>query len=311
MIFSFYRDWRLEAGNWDKAKDYLERSLAFAEEFAPISTVEILANIGVLLGLEDQYPDGIKNLKRALDITVNVGAKPIEIDILEKLADIYIALYRANNKEEDLSSAEQFYKQAYTLADNLSLPIQKGIAARGIGIVQMKKKEINESEKSFEKSIEILCNMEANYELQKTLLEYGRGLYENNSLIDAELIVKAAVFDSLHNDYHESSIKAYILLGDIVMKNKNQYTYYLNALKAAELNPKIYVKTSFLIIFRMKKMNEQILIEFIKSLKEQNKDDYFNLFLDALNAKIEGKDYDIIELPSGLAKELDTFSLGS
>ena len=263
------------------------------------------------MGLEDQYPDGIKNLKRALDITVNVGAKPIEIDILEKLADIYIALYRANNNEDDLSSAEQFYDQAYTLAENLSLPIQKGIAARGIGIVQMKKKEINESVKSFEKSIEILCNMEANYELQKTLLEYGRGLYENNSLIDAELIVKAAVFDSLHNDYHESSIKAYILLGDIAMKSKNQYTYYLSALKAAELNPKIYVKTSFLIIFRMKKMNEQILIEFIKSLKEQNKDDYFNLFLDALNAKIEGKDYDVIELPTGLAKELDTFSLGS
>ena len=299
----------LKNGNWEKANDYLKRSIAFAEELAPISTVEILANFGVLLELEDQYSDAIKKFKRALDITINVGATPIEIDILEKLADVYIALYRANNIKEDLSSAEQFYNQAYTHANNLSLSLQKGIAARGIGIVQVNKKEINEANKSFKKSIEILHHMEAKYELQKTLLEYGRALYENNSLIDAELMVKAAAFDCLHNDYSELSIKAYLLLGDIVMKHKNQYTYYLDALNAAKLNPKIYAKTSFLIIFRMKKMNEQILIKFIKSLKTQNKDEYFNCFLDILNAKIECKDYDITALPIGLAQELETFSI--
>jgi hypothetical protein len=123
-------------------------------------------------------------------------------------------------------------------------------------------------------------------------------------------MAKASAFESLYNDYRESSIKSYLLLGDIAMKHENQYTYYLNALKAAELNPKIYAKTSFLIIFRMKKMNEQILLEFIKSLKAQNKDDYFNRFLEILNAKIEDKNYDITGLPGGLAEELETFSQG-
>lgn len=61
----------------------------------------------------------------------------------------------------------------------------------------------------------------------------------------------------------------------------------------------------------MKKMNEQILLEFIKSLKAQNKDDYFNRFLDILNAKIEGKNYDITGLPGGLVQELETFSQGT
>jgi len=92
------------------------------------------------------------------------------------------------------------------------------------------------------------------------------------------------------------------------MSLENQYGYYLDSLKEAEFNPKIYVKTCFFIIFRMKKMEKQVLLRFIESLKEINKDESFNKFLDALNDKIDGKYYDTAGLPSSLIEEIESFS---
>ena len=105
-------------------------------------------------------------------------------------------------------------------------------------------------------------------------------------------------------------MKTYLLLGDIAMiamSRENQYGYYLDCLKQAEFNPKIYVKTCFFLIFRMKKMEKQILLKFIESLKEINKDKSFNKFLDALNARIAGTEYDTAGLPSSLVQELESF----
>jgi hypothetical protein len=49
-------------------------------------------------------------------------------------------------------------------------------------------------------------------------------------------------------------------------------------------------------------------MKFILLLKEQNYEKYFDLFLEALNNKIEGKEYKISELPSSLAQELEKFN---
>ena len=92
------------------------------------------------------------------------------------------------------------------------------------------------------------------------------------------------------------------------MKQESQYKYYLDALNSAKINHKIYVKTCFLIIFRMKKIeNKKILLAFIRDLKEQNKDETFNRFLEGLNAKIEGLVYDSDELPIVLSQEIENF----
>lgn len=62
-------------------------------------------------------------------------------------------------------------------------------------------------------------------------------------------------------------------------------------------------------IFNMKTMESQTLLKFIESLKEVNKgrDIYFNQFLEALNAKLEGKEYDISGLPISLEQEFNRF----
>ena len=59
-------------------------------------------------------------------------------------------------------------------------------------------------------------------------------------------------------------------------------------------------------------MERQLQLKFINSLKEANKDrdKYFDQFLDALNAKFEGKKYTISELPSSLKEEFDSFKAG-
>jgi tetratricopeptide (TPR) repeat protein len=299
----------MKNGDLDEAKINLEKSLTIAEELAPISTVYVLANLSELGRLDDRYDDAFTTLEKALQIVRPAGARQEEIDILEKLADTHISKYNADKEEEDLSSSEEFYKNALKLAISLKMPLQEAIAIRGVGVVQAKEGDITASKKSFKKSIETLRRLGAIFELQKTYLEYARALYENNDIVEAEIVAKTAAFDALRNDYREPLVKTYLLLGDIAMSQEKQYGYYLDCLKEAEFNPKIYIKTCFLLIFRMKKMEKQVLVKFITSLKDINKYKSFDKFLDALNARIDGKGYDKAGLPSSLVEELESFRL--
>ena len=301
----------IKKGDLDEAKINLEKSLDLAEELAPISTVDALANLSELGRLDDRYDVAFTTLEKALQIVKDAGTKPKEGYILEKVADTYISKYNADKGEDNLSSSEEFYKKALELAISLKMPLQKAIAIRGIGIVQAKKGDVTASKKSFKKSIETLHSLGAIFELQKTALEYARALYENNDIVEAEMVAKTAAFDALRNEYREPLAKTYLLLGDIAMSQENQYGYYLDCLKEAEFNPKIYVKTCFFLIYRMKKMEKEVLLRFIRSLKEINKDKSFDNFLEALNARITGndKDYDTAGLPSSLVQELKSFRL--
>jgi hypothetical protein len=59
----------------------------------------------------------------------------------------------------------------------------------------------------------------------------------------------------------------------------------------------------------MKKMEKQVLVKFIRSLKVINKYKSFDKFLDALNARIAGNKYDTAGLPGSLVEELERFRL--
>lgn len=91
------------------------------------------------------------------------------------------------------------------------------------------------------------------------------------------------------------------------MKPEDKQEYYLKSLETAEFNPKIYVRNCYHLIFRMQKMDQAELMKFITLLKRQNEEKYFDLFLEALDNKINGKKYEVGELPSSLANELDKF----
>ena len=300
-------DINIKNGDLDEAKNNLEKSLTIAKKLAPISTVGALANLSELWRLDDRY--AFATLENALQIVKDAGAKPQEVDILEKYADTCMSKYIADKEEENLTSAHKFYKNALEFARSLKMPLQEAKAIRGMGIVQAKRGDVTASKKSFKKSIETLRSLGAIFELQKTYLEYARALYENNYIVEAEIAAKTAAIDALRNEYREPLVKTYLLLGDITMSQENQYGYYLDCLKEAEFNPKIYVKTCFFLIFRMKKMEKQVLVKFITSLKEINKDKSFDKFLDALNARIDGKRYDTAGLPSSLVEELESFKL--
>ena len=90
-------------------------------------------------------------------------------------------------------------------------------------------------------------------------------------------------------------------------KQEDKYEYYLKSLETAEFNPKIYVRNCYHLIFRMQKMDQEGLMKFITLLKGQNDEKYFDLFLEALDNKIEGKMYEMSKLPSSLAQELEKF----
>ena len=307
--FSDLGELNLKSGNWDSAKEYLEESLKIAEKLAPISTVSIRENLGELSILEDRYYEAVKILEESMNIVKDVGAKPQEISILEKFGDIYISKYIAEEKKEakDIELAENSYNKAFELTKSLEIPLQEATAIRGLGIVASKKGNMDESEKCFRKSVDILRKLGASFELQKTTLEYAKALYENENLFEAEIRAKSVAFDAQKSKNYELLRKVYLLLGDIAAKQDDKYEYYLKSLETAKFNPKIYVRTCYHLIFRMQKMDQAGLMKFITLLKGQNDEKYFDLFLEALNNKIEGKEYNKSELPSSLVQELDKF----
>lgn len=194
-------------GDLEEAKINLEKSLAIAEELAPIATVDVLANLSELWRFDDRYDDAFSTLEKALQIVIHVGARPKEINILEKLADTYISKYIVDKKEECLSSAEKNYTKALEIARSLKMPLQEATAIRGIGSVQAKKGDITASKESFKNPIETLRRLGALSDLQKTSLDYARALYENNYSAEAEIAAKSAAFDALRNEYREPLVK--------------------------------------------------------------------------------------------------------
>ncbi|HWQ48314.1 MAG TPA: tetratricopeptide repeat protein [Methanosarcina sp.] len=206
---------------------------------------------------------------------------------------------------KNLEVAEDNYHKAFELAKNLEMPLQEAKATRGLGIVASKKGNMDESEKYFRKSVEILRKLGAPFELQKTTLEYAKALYENNNHFEAETRAKSVAFDAQKSKNYELLRKTYLLLGDIAAKQDDKYEYYLKSLETSEFNPKIYVRNCYHLIFRMQKMDQAGLMKFITLLKEQNDEKYFDLFLEALNNKIEGKKYDLSGLPGSLVQELE------
>ncbi|WP_157860119.1 hypothetical protein [Methanosarcina acetivorans] len=54
-------------------------------------------------------------------------------------------------------------------------------------------------------------------------------------------------------------------------------------------------------------MDQKELMKLIPLSKGQNEEKYFDLFLEALNNKINGNKYEKGELPSSLANELEKF----
>lgn len=257
----------------------------------------------------DKYKDAFVNLEKALQIVNQVGLKPKEIDILEILGDTHVDKYIDDKIEGNLSSAEEFYNKAIKIARSLNMPLQEATSIRGIGIVQAKKGNFAASKESFMMSMETLYRLGAHFELQKTALEYAKVLFKNNFFAEAEIMAKASGFDALRNKYWELLVKVYLLLGDIEMRKEKQYKYYIEALNISEFNSKIYMRTCFMMIFRMKNMQRKILSKLLKSLQElyKDKDKYFNHFLEALHAKIEGREYDIAGLPSSFKQEIEEF----
>jgi hypothetical protein len=188
------------------------------------------------------------------------------------------------------------------------MPFKEAIAIRGLGEVEYSKQNIKKCEQLFLEAIAIFQKLGASFELQKTSLEYAKMLSQNSPII-AEFIAKSIIFDSGAKYYKEVIIDSYLLLGDISVKRRKEYLYYLEGLKVSEFNPKIYVRICYRLIFRMQKMKKKTLIKFIHSLKEQNQDYYFGSFLEILNLKIQGKEYSTDGLPKSLSYELEKFNI--
>ena len=322
---------QIKSGEWEDARKNLKKSRTIYEilkehnRTTPVGAIDYLLNLGELLILEDSYEEAFSRLEDALEVTSELESSPKKVKIFNKIGRAYLMEFEFNNSQKSLDRAKNFCKSALELAEKLQRPLDQEISLRNLGIVYSKHSQINESKNYFTQSLEIFQTLGARYELARTYLELAKMLAEDNELLEAEEKTKVCAFDAIRRNFNELEVRSYMLLGDIVWKqDSTHYGYYLSALKTAIFNPKIYTRTIFLLIDRMKRLEKNTTIAFIEELKKVNIEVYFGVFLTALASKIRGKDYSIegfskfqgkdysIEgLPQELVEELNNFPIAS
>jgi tetratricopeptide (TPR) repeat protein len=248
---------QIKSGEWEDARKNLEKSLERYEGTTPVGAIDVLVNLGELDSVEDRYEAAFSKFQKALTIASELELSPKKVNIFNKIGRAYLMEFEFNKSQESLDQAKNQCKSALKLANDLQRPLDQGISLRNLGIIYSKYNKINNSKNYFTQSLEIFQTLGARYELARTYLELAKMLAENNELLEAEEKTKVCAFDAIHRNFKELEVCTYMLLGDIVWKQDNsQYGYYLTALKTAIFNPKIYTRTIFLLIDRMKRMEK-------------------------------------------------------
>ncbi|PXF61083.1 MAG: hypothetical protein C4B59_05865 [Candidatus Methanogaster sp.] len=311
-VLSYIGELQIKSGEWEDARENLEKSLELSDRTTPVGKIDALMNLGELFSVEDRYEDAFSSFKEALRIASDSELSTKKVKICNKIVRARLMDFESNKSKESLLRANNYCISALKLAKYLQMPLDQGISLRNMGIVSFRYNQINESKSYFRQSLKKFQTIGARYELARTYLELAKTLAETNMLLEAEEKTKVCAFDATHKEFKELKVRSYVLLGDIIRKqDSSQYGYYLTALKAAIFNPKIYTRTIFLIIYRMKEMERDTTIEFIKALKEVNIEVHFDTFLNALASKIQGngEDYNTEDLPVELKEELDNFPI--
>jgi tetratricopeptide (TPR) repeat protein len=309
---SYIGELQIKSGEWEDARKNLEKSLEIYKKTTPVGAIDVLMNLGELDSVEDKYEEAFSKFQKALTIASELKLNPKKVKIFNKFGRAYLMEFEFNKSQESLAHAKNYCESALKLAKKLQSPSDQGISLRNLGIVYSKYSKIKESKNYFTQSLEIFQTRGARYELARTYLELAKTLAENNELLEAEEKTKVCAFDAIRRNFKELEVRSYMLLGDIVWKqDSTHYGYYLSAIKTAIFNPKIYTRTIFLLIDRMKRMEKDTTIEFIAALKEVNIEVHFGNFLTALVSKIQGKDYSVEGLPVELEEEFDNFTIAS
>jgi tetratricopeptide (TPR) repeat protein len=309
-VLSYIGELQIKSGEWEDARKNLEKSLELSNRTTPVGKIDALMNIGELFSVEDRYEDAFLSFKEALRIASDSELSTKKVKICNKIVRARLMEFESNKSQESLLRAKNYCISALKLARDLQMPLDQGISLRNMGIVCFRYNQINKSKSYFRQSLEKFQTLGARYELARTYLELAKTLAETNMLQEAEEMTKVCAFDATHKEFKELKVRSYMLLGDIIWKQDSSlYGYYLTALKTAIFNPKIYTRTIFLIIYRMKRMERDTTIEFIKALREVNIEVHFDAFLSALASKIQGADYSIEDLPVELKEELDNFPM--
>jgi len=305
-------DLQIKSGDWEEAQANFNKSFEIFETTTPIKILDVLVSESELNISEGIVNNAYEKLQNAYEIVSKSGLNQKKICICIKLGKAKLIDYENKGVKDNISIAKKHLESALELAEKFQSPLYKGIIFRLLGILYSKNDQKKKSYTFFTQSFEIFRNMNSKYELAKTYFEFARILAENNELIKSEEIAKVCAFDCHRENFRELEIDTYILLGDIVWKqDQSQFGYYLDAFRLAIFNTRIYIKTFFLLLRRMKKMDAKTSVEVTNQLKNINKEIQIDSFFNLLLLKIEGKEYDSKELPEELIEELNNFNISN
>ena len=301
---------QIKSGDWEEAQANFNKSFEIFEKTTPNRIVDVLVSESELNISEGVVNKAYEKLQNAYEIISKSGLNIEKISICITFGKAKLIEYENKGSKDNISMAKKHLESALELAEKFQRPLDKGIIFRLLGILYSENNQKKKSYTFFTQSFEIFRNMNSRYELAKTYFEFARILAENNELIKSEEIAKVCAFDCHLKNFRELEIDTYILLGDIVWKqDQSQFGYYLDAFRLAIFNTRIYIKTFFLLIRRMKKMDAKTSVEFINLLKNINTEIQIDTFFNLLLLKIEDEEYDIKELPEELIEELNNFNI--
>ncbi len=174
-------------GNYPEAITHYERSLNMKRQLGDnLGIADCHINLGETYRAQGNVLLAISHLEKGLSLAKQIGAHQAEIECHRQLAHCYL---EADQPEQALTSGNEALKYAQEIGDRK----ESGAIYRVLGKAYLKTGAAEQALSCFEQSVAILRELNQEFDLIATLLDYAQALQETHHLDRARDILNEAL----------------------------------------------------------------------------------------------------------------------
>jgi tetratricopeptide (TPR) repeat protein len=168
----------LDRGEWIQAAGLYEQGYAIGRQIGAASLEALaLSNLAQVHIYQENWPKARDCLSRSQALFVEIGSDEFLPELERRWGELYL-------RTGELDQALDHARRSIALASAQSSPLEAGMSCRVLGRVHMARDEWEPAEAILRQSLEILSDLNSEYEVAKTRLSLTRLALETGSVSD-------------------------------------------------------------------------------------------------------------------------------
>lgn len=216
MLSSLYKD----INDIDAAISYSEEAIKHFKESGNIGgEAEALVNLGGCYALKKDTDKSLKYYREIL--TKEELVKPVKVDVLNKIASLYLLL-------SDFNKAENYFNDALKIAKATNLRYQEGITLLGLGKLALNLADYNLAHKRFQEALVLFSEIGITQLKGETLFNIAKLEFKQGRYGESENLIKSAIdiAESIRDNFSVKEFK--ILYFSTIKEYYDLYIQILN-----------------------------------------------------------------------------------